>query len=119
MKVRYYNRRLGDEIYNQLNTYGAMKLAKQAVTEASWEEEKLETMRAIIRAKSKCVPEYRRKLMKSEDIGIQSVHGDNLFSYSNKNRIVKRTLTARKCKLGAHSKPSAGGLGESFYWEPS
>ena len=47
------------------------------VTEASWEEEKLEIMRVIIRAKSKYVPEYRRELLKSDDIIVEAVHGDN------------------------------------------
>ena len=49
---------------------------KQVLTEASWEEEKLEVMRAIIRAKAECVPEYRRELLKY-DVIIEAVNGDN------------------------------------------
>ena len=39
---------LTEEIYNQPNACEAKKRAKQVVTEASWDEEKLEAMRAII-----------------------------------------------------------------------
>ena len=81
MKARFYGRDdLAEEIYKQPNSCGAKKLAKQVVTEASWEEEKLEIMRVIIRAKSKCVPEYRRELLKSDDIIVEAVHGDNYWS---------------------------------------
>ena len=52
---------LAEEIYDKPNACGAKKLAKQVATEASWDEEKLEAMKAIIRAKSKCVQEYRRR----------------------------------------------------------
>ena len=38
---------LAEEIYDQPNTCGDKKLAKQVMTEASWDEEKLEAMRAI------------------------------------------------------------------------
>ena len=47
---------LAEKIYKQFNACGAKKLAKQVVTLGSWEEEKLEAMRVIKGAKSKCEP---------------------------------------------------------------
>ena len=80
-KARFYGREdLAEEIYEQTNSCGAKKLAKQVVIEASWKEEKLEVMRVIIRAKSKCVPEIELELLKSDDIIVEAVHGDNYWS---------------------------------------
>ena len=62
------------------------------LTEASWEEEKLEFMRAIIRAKAECVPEYRRELLKC-DVIVEAVYGDNYWS----------------CRLTTHDGPWANG----------
>ena len=88
-------------------------------------------MRVIIRAKSKCVPEYRRELLKSDDIIVEAVHGDNYWSCGLRTHNVpwtddkdwpgkkllgaatyggaKRTTTARIGELGARSKPDADG----------
>ena len=80
MKARYYGmEELAEEICKQPNACGAKKLAKQVLTEASWEEEKLEVMSAIIRAKAECVPEYRRELLKC-DVIVEAVYGDNYWS---------------------------------------
>ena len=77
MKTRYYGREdLAEEIYKQPYYFGSKKLAKQVATEASWEEEKLEVLRAVIRAKSTFVPEYRKKLLKSDDVIVEAVYGD-------------------------------------------
>ena len=80
MKARYYGmEELAEEICKQPNACGAKKLAKQVLTEASWDEEKLEVMSAIIRAKAECVPEYRRELLKC-DVIVEAVYGDNYWS---------------------------------------
>ena len=48
MKARYYIiEDRAEEIHDQPHACEAKKLAKQVVTEASWDEEKLEAMRAI------------------------------------------------------------------------
>ena len=50
MKARYYViEDLAEVIYDQPYARGAKKLAKRVVTEAIWDEEKLEAMRARIR----------------------------------------------------------------------
>ena len=66
---------LVEEICKQPNAWGAKKLAKQVLTETSWEEEKLEVMRAIPRAKAECVSEYRRELLKCDDVIVDAVYG--------------------------------------------
>ena len=84
-------------------------------------------MRVIIRAKSKCVPEYRRELLKSDDVIVEAVHGDNYWSCGLRTHDVpwanekdwpgkkhhgaaaKRTTTVRIGDLGARSKPAADG----------
>ena len=61
MNAQYYGREdLAEEIHEQPNACEAKKLAKLVLTEASWDDETLEALRAIIRAKAKCVPEYRK-----------------------------------------------------------
>ena len=78
MKAPYYGREdMAEEIYKQPNACSAKK---QAVTEASWEEEKLGVMRAIMRAKSKCVPEYRRELLKSDYTIVDAFYGGIYWS---------------------------------------
>ena len=57
------------------------------LTEASWEYEKLEVMRAIQGTKAKCVPEYRRGLLKC-DVIVKAVYGDNYWSWGLKTQVV-------------------------------
>ena len=65
MKARYYGKEdLTEKLYEHPNAYGSKKLAKKVVTEGCFEEETLEAMMTIKRTKSKCVPEYRRELLK-------------------------------------------------------
>ena len=51
----------------------------------------LEVMRVIVRGKSKCVPEYRRELLKSDDIIVEAVHGDNYWSCGLRTHETKKT----------------------------
>ena len=98
------------------------------MTEESWEEEKLEVMRAIIRAKAESVPEYRRELLKC-DVIVEAVYGDNYWSCGLKTHDVPWTnekdwpgnimgqLHMKLCEelkhqgigeIGARTKPAAG-----------
>ena len=95
---------------------------------------KLEVMRAIIRAKAKYVPKYRRELLKCDAI-VETVYGDNYWSCGLKTQCAVgkrkrpawenhhgaatyeatwRITTSRIGEIGARTKPAAGGWGEAL-----
>ena len=67
MKAKYYGEdRLAEEIFREHSACVVKRMAKRITTEEEWEEEKLEIMRQIIRAKARSVARYRNALLDAE-----------------------------------------------------
>ena len=81
MKAKFYGRdRLAEDICKQRTACAAKRLGKKLPTEESWENEKLDVMREIIKAKVRDVPLYRRTLLEARTVTAEAVPGINFWS---------------------------------------
>ena len=63
--------------------------AKTTSKEESWEEEKLQVMRTIIRVKAECVQEYQRELLKCDAVIVIALYGDKCRSCWQKHTMCR------------------------------
>lgn len=82
MKAKHHGMNdLAENITHQKSAYDVKNMVKGMVTQGSWEMEKLNVMRLIIRAKADQVVEYRRELLTSEQHVIaEAVPGEFFWS---------------------------------------
>ena len=81
MKAMAYGKeQIAQQIYESQSACTAKQLGGRVATEQSWETEKIEIMRHIIRAKAKCVPEYRQELLRTREIIVEAVPGERFWS---------------------------------------